>query len=126
MAVFVAILPVRPSNFLSAAKGVDMKLLDQVRQLARVKHFSYRTEQAYAYWIERYIRYHGIRHPQTMGAAEAEAFLTHLAVDGHVSASTQNQALAALLFLMKCTSWKRRRRGCPVRWMAWRGRISDN
>ena len=76
-----------------------MKLLDQVRQLARVKHFSYRTEQAYAYWIERYIRYHGIRHPQTMGAAEAEAFLTHLAVDGHVSASTQNQVLAALLFL---------------------------
>jgi hypothetical protein len=76
-----------------------MKLLDQVRQLAWVKHFSYRTQQAYAYWIERYIRYHGIRHPQTMGAAEAETFLTHLAVDGHVSASTQNQALAALLFL---------------------------
>ena len=76
-----------------------MKLLDQVRQAARVKHFSYRTEQAYVYWTERYIRYHGIRHPNTIGAAEVETFLTHLAVDGHVAASTQNQALAALLFL---------------------------
>jgi integron integrase len=76
-----------------------MKLLDQVRQAARVKHFSYRTEQAYVYWTERYIRYHGIRHPNTMGAAEVETFLTHLAVHGHVAASTQNQALAALLFL---------------------------
>jgi hypothetical protein len=76
-----------------------MKLLDRVRQAIRVKHFSYRTEQAYVYWIERFIRYHGIRHPDTMGAAEVEAFLTHLAVDGHVAASTQNQALGALLFL---------------------------
>jgi site-specific recombinase XerD len=76
-----------------------MKLLDQVRQAARVKHFSYRTEQAYVYWAERYIRFHGIRHPNTMGAAQVEAFLTHLAVEGNVAASTQNQALAALLFL---------------------------
>ena len=74
-----------------------MKLFEQVRQLARVKHFSYRTEQCYLHWIERYIRFHGIRHPNTMGAPEAEAFLTHLAVAGNVSASTQNQALAALL-----------------------------
>lgn len=56
-----------------------MKLVDQVRHVARVKHFSYRTEQAYVYWIERYIRYHGIRHPNSMAAPEAEAFLTHLA-----------------------------------------------
>jgi integron integrase len=76
-----------------------MKLIDQVRQLARVKHFSYRTEQAYVYWVERFIRFHGIRHPNTMGTVEVEAFLTHLAVEGNVSASTQNQALAALLFL---------------------------
>ena len=76
-----------------------MKLLDQVRQTARVKHFAYRTEQAYAYWIERYIRFHHLRHPNTMGAAEVEQFLTDLAVNGRVSASTQNQALAALLFL---------------------------
>ena len=76
-----------------------MKLLDQVRHTARVKHFAYRTEQAYVYWAERYIRFHHIRHPNTMGAAEVEQFLTHLAVHGQVSASTQNQALAALLFL---------------------------
>jgi hypothetical protein len=52
-----------------------MKLLDQVRHTLRVKHFSYRTEQAYLHWIERYIRHHGIRHPNTMGAAEAEQVL---------------------------------------------------
>lgn len=76
-----------------------MKLLDRVRQVARVQHYSIRTEDAYAHWIERFIRFHGIRHPETMGTPEVEAFLTSLAVDGHVSASTQNQALAALLFL---------------------------
>ncbi|MFO0964985.1 MAG: phage integrase N-terminal SAM-like domain-containing protein [Gemmataceae bacterium] len=63
-----------------------------MRAAARVKHFSFRTEQCYVYWIERYIRHHGIRHPNTMGAAEVEQFLTHLAVQGNVSASTQNQA----------------------------------
>src|SRR5882672_1362609 len=78
-----------------------MKLLEQVRQLARAKHFSYRTEQAYAYWIERYIRFHGVKHPNTMGEADMERFLTDLAVTGRVSASTQNQALAALLFLYR-------------------------
>src|SRR5262245_36742419 len=76
-----------------------MKLLDQVRNKARLKHFSYRTEQAYVYWIERYIRFHHIRHPNTMAKLEVEVFLTHLAVEGRVAASTQNQALAALLFL---------------------------
>jgi integron integrase len=76
-----------------------MKLLDQVRQALRVRHYSLRTEKAYVYWIERFIRHHGIRHPNTMAAPEVEAFLTHLAVAGHVSASTQNQALGALLFL---------------------------
>jgi len=78
-----------------------MKLLDRIRQAARAKHFSYRTEQCYVYWAERYIRFHGIRHPDTMGEAQVEAFLTHLAVDGRVSASTQNQALGALLFLYR-------------------------
>ena len=76
-----------------------MKLLEQVRQLARVKHFSIRTERCYVQWAERDIRFHGIKHPNTMGALEIETFLTHLAVEGNVSASTQNQALAALLFL---------------------------
>jgi integron integrase len=78
-----------------------MKLLDQARQLARVKHLAYRTEQAYVYWIERYIRFHGIKHPNTLGAPEVEAFLTDLAVHGLVAASTQNQALGALLFLYR-------------------------
>jgi integron integrase len=76
-----------------------MKLLDRVRYAARAKHFSYRTEQRYVYWAEQYIRFHGIKHPDTMGAPEVEAFLTDLAVRGNVSASTQNQALGALLFL---------------------------
>jgi integron integrase len=78
-----------------------MKLLDQVRNLARAKHLAYRTEQAYVYWIERYIRFHGIRHPNTMAGSEVEAFLTELAVNGKVAASTQNQALGALLFLYR-------------------------
>ncbi|HKA05844.1 MAG TPA: integron integrase [Gemmataceae bacterium] len=76
-----------------------MKLLDQVRHQCRLRHYSIRTEDAYAAWIERFIRFHGIRHPDSMREAEIEAFLTHLAVDGHVSASTQNQAFSALLFL---------------------------
>lgn len=78
-----------------------MKLLEQVRHVARVKHLALRTERAYAYWIERYIRFHHIQHPNGMGAAEIQAFLTDLAVTGKVAASTQNQALAALLFLYR-------------------------
>ncbi len=78
-----------------------MKLLDRVRHAARAKHFSYRTEQCYVYWAERFIRFHGIRHPDTMGEPEVEAFLTDLAVNGRVAASTQNQALGALLFLYR-------------------------
>jgi hypothetical protein len=70
-----------------------MKLLEQVRQITRVKHLACRTEQAYVYWIERYIRFHGIKHPNTMAAPDVEAFLTNLAVYSRVSASTQNQAL---------------------------------
>ena len=77
------------------------KLLDQVRDALRLKHYSYRTEQAYVDWITRYILYHGKRHPQEMDAAEAQAFLTHLAVEKNVAASTQNQALSALLFLYR-------------------------
>ena len=67
----------------------------------RVKHYSLRTETSYVDWIKRYIRHHGKRHPKDMGAAEVEAFLTHLAVERNVSASTQNQAKCALLFLYK-------------------------
>jgi integron integrase len=77
------------------------RLLDQVRDKLRVKHYSIRTEQAYSDWIKRYIFFHDKRHPQDMGAQDIEAFLTHLAVVGKVSASTQNQAKSALLFLYR-------------------------
>lgn len=77
------------------------KLLDQVRDKLRVKHYSIRTEQTYLGWIKRYIYFHGKRHPKDMGAEEIEAFLTHLAVAGNVSASTQNLAKSSLLFLYR-------------------------
>ena len=77
------------------------KLLDRVRSLMRMRHYSYQTEQTYLKWILRYIRFHNVKHPKEMGAAEVEAFLTHLAVTRNVAASTQNQALAALLFLYR-------------------------
>lgn len=77
------------------------RLLDQVRGRLRLKHYSLRTEQAYVGWIRRYIIFHGKRHPAEMGKPELEAFLTSLAVDRSVSASTQTQALSALLFLYK-------------------------
>jgi site-specific recombinase XerD len=76
----------------------EPKLLDQVRQAARLKHFSLRTERAYVQWVYRFVMYHGKRHPREMGAPEIQAFLTWLAVQQNVSASTQNQALCALLF----------------------------
>jgi Phage integrase, N-terminal SAM-like domain len=75
------------------------RLLDRVRAACRVRHYSIRTEDCYADWIRRFILFHGKRHPNEMGAAEINAFLTDLAVNGHVSASTQNQAFFAILFL---------------------------
>jgi integron integrase len=77
------------------------RLLDQVRDRIRVKHYSIRTETQYLQWIRRFILFHDKRHPRDMGAAEVEAFLTHLAVEGRVAAATQNQALSALLFLYR-------------------------
>jgi integron integrase len=77
------------------------RLLDQVRGKIRLKHYSLRTEQTYVDWIKRFIRHFGKRHPRDLGAAEVEAFLTHLAVVGRVAASTQNQAKSALLFLYR-------------------------
>lgn len=77
------------------------KLLDRVRDAIRFKHYSIRTEQAYVDWIRRYILFHGKRHPAEMAEAEVTEFLTHLAREGKVAASTQNQALSALLFLYK-------------------------
>lgn len=77
------------------------RLLDQVRNEIRLRHYSIRTEQAYLGWIKRFILFHSKRHPREMSAGEVTAFLTHLAVDGKVSASTQNQALNAVLFLYR-------------------------
>jgi integron integrase len=75
--------------------------MDQVREVIRVHHYSIRTEEAYCQWIRRFIYFHDKRHPRDMGEAEITAFLTHLAVNRDVAASTQNQALSALLFLYK-------------------------
>jgi integrase len=75
------------------------RLLDRLRRACRVRQFSPRTENCYAMWAERFIRFHDLRHPNTMGAPEIERFLTDLAANGHVAASTQNQAFHALLFL---------------------------
>jgi integron integrase len=77
------------------------KLLDQVRDLLRIKHYSYRTEQSYVAWIRRYILFHNKRHPKEMGIPEIEAFLSYLAIKENVAASTQNVALSALIFLYK-------------------------
>jgi len=75
------------------------KLLEQVRDLIRVKHYSLKTEQAYVRWIKDYILFHQKRHPREMGNSEVGEYLTHLAVARKVAASTRNQALSALLFL---------------------------
>ena len=75
------------------------KLLDQVRQAIRARHYSKRTEKSYVDWIKRFIFFHGKRHPLEMGESEINQFLTDLAVNKKVSASTQNQALSAILFL---------------------------
>ena len=83
---------------MKAAKKAP-RLLDQVRNKIRMMHYSIRTEEAYLGWIKRYIYFHGKQHPSLMGANEITDFLTHLSVVGNVSASTQNQALSALVFL---------------------------
>jgi len=75
--------------------------MDRLRNELRVRHYSHRTESTYCHWILRYIRFHGMRHPKEMAEREVNAFLSHLAVHDQVSASTQNQALAAILFLYR-------------------------
>ena len=77
------------------------KLLDQVIETLRVKHYSYKTEKTYIHWIKRFILFHNKRHPNEMGEVEISEFLTYLAVKAHVSASTQNLALNAIVFLYK-------------------------
>lgn len=78
-----------------------IKLIDRVRQTIRLKNYSYSTEKAYVYWIKRFILFHNKRHPKTIGCPEIETFLSYLAVERNVAASTQNQALCALLFLYR-------------------------
>ena len=76
-------------------------LIQRYRELLQTRHYARRTVKTYEQWLRRYLRFHRLRHPREMGSAEVNAFLTHLAVEEQVSASTQNQALAALLFLYR-------------------------
>src|SRR5690242_5309352 len=89
----------RGEHMTPSATARPPKLLDRLQHACRARHYSPRTEDAYHDWCRRFILFHGKRHPQEMAEPEVNAFLTHLAVDGHVAASTQNQALSALLFL---------------------------
>ena len=98
--------PVAPATGLVARESVPPsprppRLLDRVRDAVRVRHYSRRTEKASVAWIRRYILFHGKRHPSEMGAPELTRYLSALAVEGNVAASTQNQALSALLFLYR-------------------------
>jgi integron integrase len=77
------------------------RLLDRLRERIRYRHYSLRTEQAYLLWVQAYVRFHGLRHPQEMGGPEVEGFLNHLVNQRHVSASTHKQALSAVLFLYR-------------------------
>ena len=84
-----------------AMSHITPKLLDQLRYAIRSKHYSYRTEQTYSLWVKQFILFHNKRHPAGMGKSEIEAFLSYLAVQRKVSASTQNQAMSAILFLYR-------------------------
>src|SRR5262245_44722384 len=90
-----------PLSAKNPESGKGKKLLDQVGEALRTKHYSYRTEQTYKDWVKRYILFHNKRHPGEMGVPEIQAFLSHLATRKNVSASTQNQALSAILFLYR-------------------------
>ena len=85
----------------SSSTAMGKKLLDQLRDAIRAKHYSYRTEQTYIDWCKRYILFHNKRHPAEMGIGEIQAYITYLATNRNVAASTQNQALSAILFLYR-------------------------
>ena len=89
------------SLLLPARRPGAPRLLDRVRIAIRARHYSLRTEEAYVAWIRRFVLFHGKRHPKEMGEPEINAFLSHLATSEHVGSNTQNQALAALLFLYR-------------------------
>lgn len=86
---------------LSLVRDSKPKLIDQLRESLRARHYSRRTEQTYCSWVKRFIFFHNARHPEEMAEPEINAFLTHLAIKEKVSASTQNQALSAPLFLYR-------------------------
>ena len=90
-----------PASLPSHTPNRKVKLLDQVRQTVRFKHYSVRTEEVYVDWIKKFIIFHGKRHPSAIGADEVRDFLNHLANRVNVAASTQNQAFSALLFLYR-------------------------
>lgn len=113
------------------------KLLDEVRGVLRTLHYSYKTEKAYIDWVKRYIYFHNKHHPKDMGADEISVFLTHLAVKDNVAASTQNQALCAIVFLYKNVlktnagefrniSWAKKPRRLPVVFTADEARVILN
>src|SRR5688500_10583711 len=89
--------PVEIGNAAAAPRG----LLAALRDAIRSRHYSLRTERAYVLWVRRFLAFHGRRHPRELGGTEVTAFLSSLAVRGRVAAATQNQALAALLFLYR-------------------------
>ena len=89
------------ASYCRMATDAKPRLLDRVRQRLRLKHYSYRTEEQYVLWIRRFVLFHDRRHPRSMGPVEVEAFLNDLAIRQKVSAATQNQALAAILFLYR-------------------------
>ena len=105
----------RPSGAVAATRSPSAaptpakqqpKLLDRLREALRSRHYSRRTEQCYCHWVKRFIFFHHVRHPAEMAEPEINAFLTHLAIKERVSASTQNQALSALLFLYRRVLWR--------------------
>jgi integrase len=102
---------VEESTALEAQTPKRARLLDQVRDAVRRRHYSYRTEDTYVQWIKRFIYFSGKRHPSVLGAAEVTAFLNHLVRERDVAASTQNQALSALLFLYREVL------GMPLPWL---------
>ena len=99
-AITVFVVSTKPASYIPQS----VRLLDQLREVLRYKHYSLRTEEAYLYWVKFFVRWHGrsgqVRHPRDMGAAEVQQFLSMLTTERNVSVSTHNQALSALLFFV--------------------------
>ena len=101
VALKIGVIQMATDKWYSSTSAAAPRLLDQVRDAIRRKHYSLRTEQSYVFWIKRFIYFHGKKHPKDLGEVAVTAFLNHLARERSVVASTQNQALPALLFLYK-------------------------